>query len=488
MPTEFVRMDRSTSKSLLWSSLDKFGVQVFALIVGIFTTRMLSPDDFGVIAALAIFTALSNVLVDSGVSAALIRRESNTEEEYAAAFLFNLGLSIVLYFALWGASGSIASYYEMEEINPLSKFVFLAIVINSFGIIQTVRLTREMRFKEMSIANLVSAVGSAMLTIFLVLRGYTYWAIAWQQVSLVAIRVVMLWIMGGWLPSSRPDFSVIRKIFSFSIFLLLTSTLNIIVKYIYNFKIPKIYPQEQLGYYDRSRKFQEIPSAVVTGAVGSVAYPILSKLNSDSKAQLAFFRKIVRVNAFLIFPMMIGLISVIDNLTVVVLTAKWLPMIPYFQILCLAAIFTPFQTLCLTTLNAMGKSSLNMWLEIGRNLLTLLLFFVFSATIYQMLWGFSLAMFVSYVVNMIVVGSRLRYSLFDHIKDIFPYLAISLAMAIVCLFVGKVELTVLPIKIRLITALLLQILIGFGFYVGVSYMLGSKVISDCLELIFKKKR
>ncbi len=479
---------QSTSKSLFWSSLDKFGVQVFALVVGIFTTRMLSPNDFGVVSALAIFTALSNVLVDSGVSAALIRRKENTDAEYSAALLFNIALSVLLYVALWLSSERIADYFQMEEINPLSKFIFLAIIINSLGIIQTVIMTREMRFKEMSIANLGSAVGSAVVTIVLVMQGYTYWAIAWQQVSLVAIRVLLMWILSDWRPCHKPDFSVIKKIFSFSIFLLFTNSLNIVVRYLYNLKIPKIYSQQELGYYDRARKFQEIPSAVVTGAVGAVAYPILSRLNSEPERQLAFFRKIVRVNAFLIFPIMFGLISVMENVTVVVLTAKWLPIIPYFQILCLAAIFAPFQTICLTALNAMGKSNINMGLEIGRNLLTIALFVAFSDTIYQMLWGFSVAMFVAYVVNMIVVGQRLKYKFLHHLKDIIPYAAISVAMAAVCFFVGELSLGFIPEKFRLLTTLLLQILAGAGFYVLTTYLLGSKVIKEFFDLILRKNK
>lgn len=473
-----------TSKSLVWSSIDKFGVQVFALIVGIFTVRMLTPNDFGIIAALSIFTALSNVLVDSGFSTALIRRQQNTDSEYSATFFFNVALSIVLYLILWMFSNDIARYFDIPQLNPLSRFVFLGIIINSFGIIPNVLLTRKMEFKAISIANLVSAVTSAVLTIILILVGYTYWAIAWQIVSLTAIRVAMLWVMSRWAPTSKPDFSVIRKIFSFSIFLLFTSSINIIVKYIYNIKIPKVFSKEDLGYYDRARKFQDIPSMVVAGAITSVAYPILSSLNNDPAKQLAFFRKIVRVISFLIFPIMLGLIGIIDNLTTVVLTDKWTDMIPYFQILCIAAVFLPFQSFCLTTLNAIGKSNLNFILELGRNLLTVVLFIFFSTTIKEMLWGFSIAMFISYAVNMIVVGKQLGYSTIQHLKDILPYAVISTVMSFITLLIGKLELSIFTNGIyNLALILLIQILAAISFYLGVSFVLGSKVIKESLELI-----
>ena len=263
---------QSKSKSLFWSSLDKFGVQVFALIVGVLTTRMLSPKDFNIIACLAIFTALSNVLVDSGFSAALIRREQNSSSEYSAAFIFNIALSIALYFLLWGFSGTLADFFGTPEINPLSRFIFLGIVINSLGIIPNVLLTRSMRFKEISIANLSAAVVSALLTIVLVLAGYTYWAIAWQQVSLTTVRVAMLWLLSRWQPTARPDFDIIRKIFSFSVFLLGTSILNIVVKYIYNLKIPIAFSKEDNGYYDRARHTFDRGNKY--DSIGSLPYPI----------------------------------------------------------------------------------------------------------------------------------------------------------------------------------------------------------------------
>jgi polysaccharide biosynthesis protein len=330
---------------------------------------------------------------------------------------------------------------------------------------------------------------SALLTIVLVLAGYTYWAIAWQQVSLTTVRVAMLWLLSRWQPTARPDFDIIRKIFSFSVFLLGTSILNIVVKYIYNLKIPIAFSKEDNGYYDRARKFQDIPSTVVTSTIVSVAYPILSELNGDKPKQLSFFRKIVRVTAFMIFPIMLGLIGIIDNVTTVVLTDKWASMIPYFRILCIAGIFLPFQSFCLTTLNALGKSNLNFTLELGRNLLTLALFVLFSGTISQMLWGFSFAMFASYTVNMIIVGKRLGYSVINHLKDILPYAVISVAMCMITILIGRIDIHIFAgHTLNTATILLLQTAVAIVFYSATTYVLGSKVIRDCIELVVRRKK
>ncbi|MDR1543350.1 MAG: lipopolysaccharide biosynthesis protein [Prevotellaceae bacterium] len=476
-------MERKTSMSLVWSSADKFGVQLLAMLVGVFTARMLSSADFGIIACLAIFTAIANVLIDSGFSAALIRREKNTNSEYCAAFLFNLIFSVLLYFVLYFSSGKIAQYYNIPQLVSLSRFVFIAVVINSLGIIQNIIFTREMKFKEISIANLVSAVVSAVVTVILVLSGYTFWAIAWQQITLVAVRVAVMWALSNWKPIYKPDFSVLIKLFSFSALLLLTSIVNIFGKNIYALKIPVKFGTTNFGYYDRARKFQEIPAGVVAGALSSVAYPVLSSLNNEPDKQKQFFRKMVRINAFLIFPVMLGLIGIIENMTVIVLTEKWLPMIDYFRILCATAIFMPFQSLCLTTFNAIGKAKYNFALELGRNLLIITLFFLFSENVTQMLLGYTTAMFCAYICDIIFVGKFIKYSLSEHLRDILPYAVISAAMCILVLIIGNFFAR-WHINIYLIFAA--QCLLGAGFYIGTARLLGSQVIRDVFDLFRKK--
>ncbi len=469
----------TTSKSLFWSTIDKFGVQTFALFVSIFTARMLSPEDFAVIASLAIFTALSNIIVDSGLSAALIRRNANTESEYSAAMIFNIIVGLILYIFLCFSSAFLAKYLKMPEINPLARLVFVSIVINSLGIVQNVILTRNMEFKKISIANLTSAIVSSVVTITLIVMGYTYWAIAWQQVSFATTRTLMLWALSHWTPKAKPDFSVITSTFSFSAFLLATSIINIIVKYIYNLKIPIILPKSELGYYDRARKFQEIPSMVVASAIQSVAYPILSKLNNDRQEQLAFARKTMQISAFLIFPIMLGIIAIIKNLTIVVLTEKWLPMIPYFQTLCIVGIFFPFQNLSLTILNAIGKSNINFTLEIIRNSITILLFLLMSATVKQMLIGLAIATFISYCINIFVIKYYLGYSIIYHIKDIMPYALISTVMYCMTMLIDKINITLFDCQTtNIISKLIVQILVGGAFYYLATYITGIQIIKE----------
>lgn len=473
-------LKQKTAFSIIWSSIDKFGFQFVALLVGIITARLLSVDDFGLIGALAIFTQLSNVLIESGFSAALIRRENNTESEYSAAFYFNVLLSGVFYIMLYVAAPSIASYFEMPELECLSRFLFLAIICNSFGIIPNIILTKQLEFRKLMIANLASAVVSGVVTVILALKGYAYWAIAWQQLLQALIRVLLQWVMSGWHPIMKCRFSIIKELFSFSFVLIITSVVNTIVKYIYNWIIGKIYSKTELGYYSQAFKYQSIPSQIVSSALSGVAYPVISSLNAEPNRQLLYFRKLMRINAFLIFPIMLGLMGVAENIIEILLTAKWLPSVPYFKIMVGAAVFVPFQTFCLGTLNAIGKPKLNFMLEMIRNVLVIISLILFHDSIKEMLFAYVVAQVIAYVFDVLVVGHHIKYTFFEHLKDIVPYAILSVAMLAIMMGVDYVI-------DNIYWAFMAQFIIGVVFYFGVSALLGSTIMRESVSLIRNRK-
>lgn len=458
---------------------DKVGFQILALFVGIFTARMLSPRDFGLIGALSIFTLLSTILTESGFTSAMVRRKGNKKAEYSAVFFVNVTLSVLFYAALFLCAPLIADYFEMPELCNLSRFLFLSVLANSFGIVPNILLTISLSFKQISIANISSAVVSAVVTILLVFLGYEYWALAWQQVTQHIVRVGLLWIFSRW-TISKPNFSIIREVFSFSFFLLITSLLNAIVKNVYNVIIGKRYSAEDLGYYFQANKFQQIPSNVISSAITGVSYPVLSQLNNNRERQLTYFRKIIRVTAFLIFPVMIMLFSMLENLVVIVLTEKWLPAVPYFKILVVSAVVFPLYVLNLNILAVKGYSKIYFRLELFRNMLCIIFLLLFSSSIEMILTGYSLASVVSYMADAIYVQKKIGYKVLQQAKDIFPYAAISVIMFLIIKCVGLLSFGLYP-------TVILQMVAAAGFYFFSLKILGSQVLKDVLEL-WKKRR
>lgn len=473
-------LKKQTARSILWNALDKVGFQVVALVVGLITMRLLSPREFGLIGALAIFTALSNILVESGFTSAMIRRKENSDAEYGAVLSFNVLLSIIIYAILYLSSGWIADYYKMPELEALSHVLFLSFILNSFSIVPIVILTKSLSFKKMSIASLLGALVSGGVTIVLILRGYSYWALAWQIVLQSGVKALFLWIFCGWVPKQSPRFEVLKELFSFSFSLIGTNLLNTFARYIYNPFIGRGFGEERLGYYAESYKFYFLPVSIISGTFSGVALPVLSRLNEEAPRQLLYLRKMMRVVAFSIFPVMLGAMACFDNLEWVVLGQKWVEIVPYFRVLAVAGLVGPMHIMYLNLMVVKGYSKYNFYLELIRNCLTILCLFLFHDTVYEILWGVVVANFLSYVVDLFFVRRVVAYSIFHQLKDIFPYLILSLFMGGCVYMVGTITLEV-HLK------LLLQLVVGVATYLLPAKMLGSTVLEDVLNIFLKRK-
>jgi O-antigen/teichoic acid export membrane protein len=450
--------------------------------VGIITARLLSREDFGYIAALALFTVLSNTLIESGFTSALVRRKNNTDADYTTALYFNVLISIVLYAILFISAPYIEIYFEdMPGLSSLARVLFLAIIINAFGIIQTIILTKTLQFQKLAFAELSGAILSAIITIVMAIKGFGYWAIAAQQISQPLFRTIILWITSNWRPCVKINPAVIKELLNFSSILILTSIISNCMRYIYNFIIGKRYAPEELGSYGQAYKFHQIPHSVITTTLSGVAYPVLSSLNSEPVRQKNYLRKLIRICSFLTFPVMVGLYAIAPNMITVVLTDKWQPMLPYFRILLIAAIFIPFINIILNCIIAIGRPKVNFYLEMTRNLLMLIMLFIFNSSIEKMLIGYLIATFIAYVIDIITLSRLIGYSLTEHIKDIVPYCLISLIMSVVVIYMPDY------INVNVYVMFTLQIVIGVILYLGVSLISGSQILRDIRELIFKKK-
>lgn len=477
-------LKQQTIFSLLWNAFDKIGFQLIAFIIGLITLRMLSPEDFGLMGALAIFTALSNILVESGFTSAMVRRKKNTEGEYTAIFLFNISLSLTFYLVLYGCAGLIADWYQMEQLTDLARFLFLCILFNSLGIVQNIILTKNLAFKKLSIANMTGALTAGVVTLILILHGFSYWALAWQILLQSSIKCLMLWFFSDWRPKEKPDFRIIREVFLFSFSLILASLLNTFIRYIYNPIIGRRYGEEELGYYSEAYKFFFLPSNIVSNTISGVSYPVLSQLNDEPQRQLTYLRKLVKMTAFGIFPILLGAMACFDNVVSCVLTSKWAPIVPYFQILAIAGTFIAFHTLYLGVITLKGHPKKNFAMELIRNLLILLPLAFLYTDIRWMLWGFTIANVISYLADTLFMSKVMNYRIIDQIKDIAPYIGLSLCMAATVYFVG------ISFAGRLAShwTLLLQIISGITVYIGGCHLFGSTIVKEISGILLKKKR
>lgn len=459
--------------------MDKIGYQLIALLVGIFTVRLLTPEDFGYIGALAVFTALSTLLVESGFTAALVRRKNNTDREYTAAFIFNVILSIILYLILFFSAKAIADYYKMPPLTDLAKVIFIAVILNSLTIVQNIILTKNLEFRKQTIANLSGMCVSAIITLWMAATGWGYWAIAAQQISQIMVKAVLLWIFSSWRPVriQLSDFKIIGELLSFSSLLIISSTISTIMKYVYNVFIGPRYTTDDLGYYSQANKFHQIPYNVISSSIVGVAYPVLTSLNDSNERQRLYMHKIMRMIAFTIFPTMIGFIAISENFVHVILTDKWLPILPYFRIMLVGGMFIPFINYYINLFNVFGKPNLYFITEFSRNALILILLIVLNNTIMQILYGYIIACVSALILTIILGRVYIKYSIRDFVRQIMPSFAMAIVMGITVWYIP--EWTELPYWIELI----IQIVAGAAIYFGIARIFKIELFNDLIKII-----
>lgn len=476
-------LKRQTTKSFAWNFLDKVGYQVISLLVGLVTLRLLSPTDFGYTGALAVFTMLSNILVESGFTAALIRRENNTDKDYTAAFWFNLLLSIILYAILFVSANAIATYFKMPVLATLARVLFLAIIINSFTIVQNIILQKTLQFKRLTTANLAGMIISGIITIWMAATGWGYWALAAQQLSQLVVKALLLWEMSKWRPVriTLSDFRIIKDLFSFSAVLILSSAISTIVKYVYNIFIGPRYSTNEMGYYSQGYKYHMVLHSIVSSSITGVAYPVLSKLNSETERQRIYMHKIVKMTAFFTFPMMAGFFALADNFVHVIVTDKWLPMVPYLRLLLIGGATVPFTTLYINLFNVFGKPKLNFLTEFGRNILVVILLLIMNDSITEILYGYIISSLLAMAFASVVLKHVIGYRILDQIKHIVPSLFIAVAMAVAVYYIpffmgGAAWLQ-----------LIVQLLAGCVIYAGLAKIFKFQIFDDIICTLRKSK-
>ena len=473
-------LKKQTTISLIWNGFNKIGYQVIALLVGIVTARLLTPTDFGYIAALAVFTMLSNLLVESGFTAALVRRKDNTQADYSTAFYFNVALSLIFYSALFISAPAIADYFNMPPLTELARILFLAIIINSLFIIPNIILTRALRFKEIAIAELTGMIVSAVITVSMAMTGFGYWAIAAQQISQLVVKVGIIWALSKWRPTLDFRFSLLKEVISFSFLLIISSLISSVTRYVYNFFIGPRYSADDLGYYGQAFKFHQIPYNVISSTITGVSYPVFSSLNNEKERQMLYIQKIMRITAFITFPAMIGLYCIAPNFISVVLTDKWMPMLPYFKILIIAGIAMPFININLNIFNAIGRPRIYFTLECLRNGLIIALLFVLNSTIETMLYGYLTATYTALIASSWLIKKHIGYSIFDQITHILPSLILAVIMGA----------TISTIETKLVMSdamqLMLQLGIGGFTYIALAWGCNLPIMTDVIEMIKNK--
>lgn len=389
-------MTNSTRFAFIWNTLETFGKQAISIVTTIVLARILDPKDFGLIGMIYIFIAIASTLVEGGFTSALIYRKKPSQNDYSSVFYFTFAVSVCFYIILLSASGFIAEFYNQPELVDIIKWLSFSFVFGSFSVVHYAIYSREMDFKSIAKVGLIAQVAASISAMISAVNGYGVWALVIQHLVLNTLTPFLFFSKNIWWPSRKFTFKGLKSLFSFGSNVMFTSLLRVFFNNIYNVVIGKFFNPVQLGYYVQAFKIQSIPADKIQQIIKRVTFPRFVEVSESEKDTTSYFLKIFKVSLLINFPLLIYVAALAEQIVLILLTAKWEPIIPFIKLLCFASLFLPVFELCSNVILSKGKSYLNFKIELLKKFLI-----VFNILI-MFRWG----------INGLIVGQIINSLLF----------------------------------------------------------------------------
>lgn len=458
-------MDRNTVvKGLFWVYLENIAAQVVSFIITIILARLLAPSLFGTIALVAVFINVANVFVNTSFSSALIQKKDADELDYNTMFWFNLGISILLYILLFFAAPTVAHYYNDESLTSILRVLAISIPLCAFNSIQVAYVSSHMIFKKTFYSHSGGALLSGIVGVVLAYLGFGVWALVWQRLTNVAFNTIILRLIVPWTPKFQFSSKRLWPMFTFGWRVLATGLMFTIYNEVRSLIIGKRYSTEDLGYYDRGWSFPKLIASNIDSTVTRVLFPALASEQDNSVRLMDKTRRAAKTSAYVMTPFLFLLAAMAEPLVNFLLGEKWLPCVPYLQIMCFVWWLQPTQTCTIQAIKSIGRSDIYLRLEILNKVVGvgLLLYAVF---VMDSVFAIAVTMFAYEVFSIITYGIVSHHYIGYKLR--FQFVDILVPMVIALISCALSNLTALLIHNNIVI-ICVYLVLGLSVYVLIS--------------------
>lgn len=476
-------LKEKTVIGIIWSFVEQLLKRGVSILVTLLLARFLVPEDFGLLAMMTVFIAIAAALMDSGINQAVIRKQDPNESYFSTAFYTNIGLGIVAYILLFIASPYIAGYYDESRLTLLLRVAGIVVIINSFKVIQVSMLSRALNFKAQMKASLPAAIISGIVAVVLAYQGFGIWALIAQTLLSALIAVVIYWWIQPWRPVFAFELSSLKEMYGFGYKLFLSGLLNTVAKNIYVLVIAKIFSTAEAGLFFFASRIKDMVITQLVTSVQQVTYPALSKLQDDDKRLKESYRQVLQTITFILFPAMLMLAALAEPIFELLFPERWLPAVPYLQLMSIVGILTPLHAINLNVLKVKGRSDLFLGLEVIKKLtLAAVLFISYRYGVIGILIGRGIQSVIVYVPNAYFSSTLINYKINEQIRDVAPNLVLATAVSLVVYTLTE------TISLPPIVSVALNGLVGLFLYILVAKIVNLQAYKLAEEMIKKKLR
>lgn len=423
---------------VFWQGLSNIGSYGINFLISVILARLLTPEDFGIVAIIGVFTALFGVFVDSGFSTALIQKKNIEKADCSSVFFLNLVMAGVIYGILFFAAPWIAKFYVKPELIACIRVLALTIVISSISIVQGTLIYKKMLFHLNFRISLISLIISGLVGVFMAYRGFGVWALITQQLLKALLTGIMQWFWGKWIPELVVDFSRLKTLFQFGWKLFCSGLLDNFYNNIYPLTIGKLFNLSTLSYYNRGNHIPSLGMSIINSTIGSVLLPTFSNIQDDREKTKTVMQKALKNIMFLVIPCMTFFFISADPLVRILYGEKWLPCAPFLQIFSVIFLFYPLHTTNLNLVIACGRSDFFLWIEIIKKIqgvVCILLTFRYGPL--TMASCMIITTVLAYIENSYLSRKLADYGSWEQCLDLLPMLLISIISGSVTWYISS---------------------------------------------------
>lgn len=466
--------------NFIWSFAERVGANLISLVVSIILARLILPSEFARIAIILVFINFLAIFVDCGFASALIQKRDVDDTDYSSVFYFNLFASFIIYWVLFFAAPYIANFYHDPLLTTLIRVVSLTVICSALCIIQNAYLSRNLLFKRLFYAKMFGTVCSGIVGVEMAYSGYGIWALVAQCLTSNGVSAVALWLIVKWRPRLLFSLERLRGLISYGWKLVMASVLDVGYRDVRQLIIGKMYTYSDLAFYNRG---DTMPNLIITNACSSLSailFPVMSQVQDDKVRLKSITRRALVVTTYIVSPLMMGLAFTSQTIVELLLTAKWLPCVPFMCIFCVMYMFYPIHMENLNAIKAMGHSGIFLKLEIMKKVVGLIALLV-TMWISPLAMAYSL-LFVgvcSMIINSWPNKKLIDYSYLEQVTDFLPNMLRAVFMGACTWCVGWI------LRLPLIAELIIQILFGAGLYILLSIIFKVEAYYYVLDMIHK---
>lgn len=471
-------LNKKALSGVIWTFIERISTQATGTIVGIIIARILMPSDYGIIAVVNIFITLCNVLVVTGLGESLIQKKDADELDFSSIFYVNLILAVIMYVGLFFAAPLFSEIYgaEYAQLTPIMRVLAIRLIFSAINSIQRAKVVRELAFKKIFFVSSLANAVSAVIGISMAYHGCGVWALVAQNMTYSGLEMILLFIFAAWYPKWIFSWRRMRSLISYGWKILAGAITSTIVGEAQNFFIGLKYSPADLAFYSKGKTYPGLLSNNLTNSISITLYPVLAKVQDDRERGRQFLKTSISSALFVVAPGLVGFSVVAVPFVKLFLTAKWLPCVPYLQLMCYVCILRPVIRMNWQGLCARGKSGVYLSLStVSQITYLLLLLFALKHGVYAIAVSFLIATCVEYLISTIMTSRYYKYGILLQIYDNLKTILSVTAMGTVVFFTGKIVVRYSPAIV-----LVIQITIGTLFFTFLSVALKNPTFENLI--------